>query len=200
MKVNRDTFVLDRTTKCIGDSIGGFVGNPMTHFMFNGVGTAPAANPGINQGIPFVLFAAFQLKFAIITPALITGSFAERVRFWSYIIFIVLWSILIYAPLAHWAWHPEGFLFKMGVLDFAGGTVVHISAGIAALIGARVLGRRKTPPAQAKMINRQDAKARFSPIAVTFCRNYCYCQKTAADTNKLRLPVFFVARRFKKDL
>ena len=127
-----------------GDSIGGFVGNPMTHFMFNGVGTAPAANPGINQGIPFVLFAAFQLKFAIITPALITGSFAERVRFWSYIVFIVLWSLLIYAPLAHWAWHPEGWLFKLGVLDFAGGTVVHISAGIAALVGAMVLGRRKT--------------------------------------------------------
>lgn len=126
-----------------GDSIGGIIGNPATHFMFTGVGTAPAANPGINQGIPFVLFAAFQLKFAIITPALITGSFAERVRFWSYIIFIVLWSLLIYAPLAHWAWHPEGWLFKLGVLDFAGGTVVHISAGIAALVGAMVLGRRK---------------------------------------------------------
>ncbi|MEZ4828915.1 MAG: ammonium transporter [Bacteroidia bacterium] len=127
-----------------GDSLGGFVGNPLTHFMFTGVGTAPASNPGINQGIPFILFAAFQLKFAIITPALITGSFAERVRFWSYIIFIILWSLLIYSPLAHWAWHPEGFLFKMGVLDFAGGTVVHISAGIAALVGASVLGRRKT--------------------------------------------------------
>lgn len=127
-----------------GDSIGGFVGNPMTHFMFNGVGTAPAANKGIMQTVPFVLFAAFQLKFAIITPALITGSFAERVRFWSYIIFIVLWSLLIYCPLAHMAWHPDGIFFKMGVLDFAGGTVVHISAGIAALVGAMVLGRRKT--------------------------------------------------------
>lgn len=127
-----------------GDSIGGFIGSPLTHFMFTGVGTAPAGNPGINQGIPFILFAAFQLKFAIITPALITGSFAERVRFWSYIIFIILWSLLIYSPLAHWAWHPDGFLFKMGVLDFAGGTVVHISAGIAALVGASFLGRRKT--------------------------------------------------------
>jgi Amt family ammonium transporter len=94
--------------------------------------------------IPFILFAAFQLKFAIITPALITGSFAERVRFWGYLIFVCLFSLLIYAPLAHWTWHPEGFLFKMGVLDFAGGTVVHISAGFAALAGAMVLGRRKS--------------------------------------------------------
>ena len=84
------------------------------------------------------------MKFAIITPALITGSFAERVRFWSYLIFICLWCLLIYCPLAHWTWHPEGFLFKWGVLDFAGGTDVHISAGIAALAGASYLGRRKS--------------------------------------------------------
>jgi Amt family ammonium transporter len=83
-----------------------------------------------------VLFAFFQLKFAIITPALITGTFAERVRFKSYIIFLVLFSLFIYSPLAHWTWHPEGFLFKMGVLDFAGGTVVHMSAGIAALVAS----------------------------------------------------------------
>ncbi len=82
--------------------------------------------------IPLVLFALFQLKFAIITPALITGTFAERVRFKSYIIFLVLFSLLIYAPLAHMTWHPDGFLFKLGVLDFAGGTVVHMSAGFAA--------------------------------------------------------------------
>lgn len=125
-----------------GDSLGGFVGNPMTHFMFNGVGTA--AHKSIATNLPLVLFAAFQLKFAIITPALITGSFAERVRFWGYIVFIGLWSVLIYAPLAHWTWHPDGFLYKLGVLDFAGGTVVHISAGCAALAGALVLGRRKS--------------------------------------------------------
>jgi Amt family ammonium transporter len=86
----------------------------------------------------------FQLKFAIITPALITGSFAERVRFSSYLLFIVLFSIFIYAPLAHMTWHPDGILRKMGVLDFAGGTVVHMSAGFAALAGAIILGRRKT--------------------------------------------------------
>jgi Amt family ammonium transporter len=125
-----------------GDSIGGFIGNPMSHPFFNNVGIAPHTK--IATGIPFMLFAIFQLKFAIITPALITGSFAERVRFWSYIIFMSLWSLLIYCPLAHWTWHPDGFLFQLGVLDFAGGTVVHIAAGSAALAGALVLGRRKS--------------------------------------------------------
>ena len=129
-----------------GDSLGGFIGHPMTHFMFDGVGTAANDKLGISIGgvaIPFILFAAFQLKFAIITPALITGSFAERVRFWGYLVFICLFCMLIYCPLAHWTWHPEGFLFQWGVLDFAGGTVVHISAGFAALAGAMYLGPRK---------------------------------------------------------
>ena len=124
-----------------GDSIGGFIGDPRTFFMFNNVGTA--AHSEIATTIPFVLFAAFQLKFAIITPALITGAFAERIKFWGYMLFIVLFCLFIYTPLAHWTWHPEGFLFKMGVLDFAGGTVVHISAGMAALAGAMFFGRRK---------------------------------------------------------
>ena len=91
-----------------------------------------------------LLFALFQLKFAIITPALITGAFAERVRFSAYLIFVSLFTLLIYAPLAHWTWHPEGFLRQWGVLDFAGGTVVHLSAGLAALAGAWVLGRRQS--------------------------------------------------------
>ena len=124
-----------------GDDIGGIVGNPLSFFMFDNVGTAPHAVLG--AGLPLVLFAAFQLKFAIITPALIIGAFAERIRFWSYLIFICLFTVLIYCPLAHWAWHPDGFLFKWGILDFAGGTVVHISAGCAALAGALVLGRRQ---------------------------------------------------------
>jgi Amt family ammonium transporter len=85
----------------------------------------------------------FQLKFAIITPALITGSFAERVKFTSYLIFMCLFSLLIYCPLAHWTWHPDGFLRKWGVLDFAGGSVVHMSAGFAALAGAYILGKRE---------------------------------------------------------
>lgn len=124
-----------------GDSIGGFVGNPMTFFMFNGV--LEHQPWSLATSIPFVLFAFFQLKFAVITPALFTGSFSERIRFTSYIIFMILFCLFIYTPIAHWTWHPEGFLFKMGVLDFAGGTVVHISAGCAALAGALYLGKRK---------------------------------------------------------
>jgi Amt family ammonium transporter len=125
-----------------GDSLGGLVGSPLTFLMFDRVGEA--THPALSATIPLVLFAFFQLKFAIITPALITGSFAERVRFSSYLLFIVLFSLFIYAPLAHWTWHPDGFLRKWGVLDFAGGTVVHMSAGWAALAGALILGRRKS--------------------------------------------------------
>ena len=117
-----------------GDSIGGLIGNPASFFMFTNV--LDGKPWSLAPTIPLVLFAFFQLKFAIITPALITGSFAERIKFKSYIIFLVLFSLFIYAPLAHMTWHPEGFLFKMGVLDFAGGTVVHMSAGIAALAAA----------------------------------------------------------------
>jgi len=124
-----------------GESVGGVVGNPLTYFMFNSVNGA--THPDLAPTIPLVLFALFQLKFAIITPALITGSFAERVRFSSYMLFICLFSLLIYCPLAHMTWHPEGWLRGLGVLDFAGGTVVHISAGCAAIAGAMVLGRRR---------------------------------------------------------
>lgn len=125
-----------------GDSIGGFVGNPTTFFLFNGV--LESKPWSLAPTIPLALFAFFQLKFAVITPALVTGSMAERVNFRSYVLFIILFSIFVYAPLAHWTWHPEGLLFKMGVLDFAGGTVVHMSAGWAALAGALYLKRRKS--------------------------------------------------------
>lgn len=126
---------------CFGESLGGFVGNPLTHLFFKDVNNA---EPWVlAPTIPKTLFSMFQLMFAIITPGLVVGALAERVRFTSYILFIVLFSILVYAPLAHWSWHPDGFLFKMGALDFAGGTVVHISAGCAALAGVLVLKRRK---------------------------------------------------------
>ena len=124
-----------------GDSIGGFIGDPRTYFMFNGV--LESKPWPLASTIPLVLFAFFQLKFAVIAPALITGSFSERIKFTSYILFACLFSMFIYAPIAHWTWHPEGFLFNMGVLDFAGGTVVHISAGCAALAAALYLGKRK---------------------------------------------------------
>jgi Amt family ammonium transporter len=125
-----------------GNSLGGIVGNPLTFFMFDGVGSA--THPDLSPTIPLLLFALFQLKFAIITPALITGAFAERVRFSSYLLFMMLFSIFIYSPLAHMTWHPQGWLRQLGVLDFAGGTVVHMSAGLAALAGALVLGRRQS--------------------------------------------------------
>jgi Amt family ammonium transporter len=136
-----------------GDDLGGMglVGDPSTYFMFNRVLDAPLFGT-----IPLVLFAFFQLKFAIITPALITGTFAERIRFKSYILFIVLFSLFIYAPLAHWTWHSGGFLFKMGVLDFAGGTVVHMSAGFAALAASMYLR------------NKGEKKSSISPANVPF--------------------------------
>lgn len=123
---------------CFGPSIGGFIGDPSAHFFFKGVASGEPWGT-----IPRSLFAVFQLMFAIITPGLVVGAVAERIRFTSYILFIALFSLLVYAPLAHWTWNSEGFLFKMGVLDFAGGTVVHISAGMAALAGVLVLKRRK---------------------------------------------------------
>ena len=127
---------------CFGPTIGGFIGNPLTHLFFKGVNSG--APWSLAPTIPLGLFALFQLMFAIITPGLVVGEVAERIRFTSYILFIALFSLLVYAPIAHWTWHPEGFLFKMGVLDFAGGTVVHISAGCAALAGALVLKQRKS--------------------------------------------------------
>lgn len=125
-----------------GDSIGGFIGNPTSFMFFKNV--TSGAPWSLAPTIPLSLFAIFQMMFAIITPGLVVGAVAERIRFTSYILFTVLFSLFIYAPLAHWSWHPDGFLFKMGVLDFAGGTVVHISAGCAALAGALVLKRRKS--------------------------------------------------------
>jgi len=128
-----------------GESVGpegfGLFGNPTTYFMFKDVGGAP--DPNFAPTIPLALFALFQLKFAIITPALFTGSFAGRVRFTALMIFMVFFMIFIYCPLAHWTWHPNGFLRNWGVLDFAGGTVVHMSAGMAALAGAFFFGRRR---------------------------------------------------------
>lgn len=134
-------WVLVGFSLAFGDSIGGIIGNPFTYLNFKNVGIEP--NPEFSSTIPFLLYALFQLKFAIITPALITGSFAGRIRFRSYILFMVLFSLLIYSPLAHMTWHPDGLFRNWGVLDFAGGTVVHMSAGFAALAGALYLGKRK---------------------------------------------------------
>ena len=117
-------WVLVGFSLAFGDSIGGIIGNPLTFLNFKNVGIEP--NPDFSDSIPFLLYALFQLKFAIITPALITGSFAGRIRFRSYILFMVLFSLFIYSPLAHMTWHPDGLFRNWGVLDFAGGTVVHM--------------------------------------------------------------------------
>jgi len=137
-----------------GETIGGVVGNPSTFFMFKDV--LDGKPWSLAPTIPLVLFAFFQLKFAIITPALITGTFAERINFKSYVLFLILFSLLIYAPLAHWTWHPEGFLFKLGVLDFAGGTVVHMSAGFAALAASIYLR------------NKSEVKKTIAPANIPF--------------------------------
>lgn len=128
-----------------GEDVGGvgIIGNPGTFFMMKGM--VGNASWSLMPTVPLVLFAMFQLKFAVITPALITGAFAERIRFNSYLLFLCLFMIVIYVPLAHATWHPDGILFKKGVLDFAGGTVVHMSAGWAALASAIFLKGRHTP-------------------------------------------------------
>ena len=132
---------------CFGDDIGGVIGSPLTFPMFHGVGgavyTTPAGNVLGGATIPLALYALFQMKFAIITPSLITGSFAARVRFSAYIVFMLLFCIFIYCPRAHWTWHPQGLLHQwLNIHDFAGGIVVHASSGVAALAGALFLGRR----------------------------------------------------------
>ncbi len=107
----------------------------------NGVGLEP--NPTYSSTVPHQAFMIFQMMFAVITPALITGAFAERMRFKSFLIFTVLWATLVYDPVCHWVWAPGGWLRELGALDFAGGTVVHICSGIAALACALVVGRRR---------------------------------------------------------
>lgn len=127
-----------------GDDVAGWgvIGDPTQFFMFQHVGAKPYEK--ITASIPLALYALFQMKFAIITPSLITGSFAERVRFSAYMVFMMLFCVFVYCPLAHWTWHPDGLLHKLlDIHDFAGGIVVHASSGVAALAGALFLGRRQ---------------------------------------------------------
>ncbi|HZT43567.1 MAG TPA: ammonium transporter [Chthonomonadaceae bacterium] len=112
----------------------------------NGVGAAP--NPDYGATIPHTVYMVYQMMFAIITPALISGAIAERMKFGSYVVFMVLWSLLVYCPLAHMVWGADGFLHRLGALDFAGGTVVHMSSGYSALVLALMLGKRRTEAAE----------------------------------------------------
>jgi ammonium transporter, Amt family len=127
-------------TLAFGTSVGGLIGS-LNFFGLAGVSAAP--NADYAPTIPHLAFSAYQMMFAIITPALITGAFVERVRFKAFLVFTVLWATFVYDPVAHWVWGVGGILRSMGALDFAGGTVVHITAGFSALAFAIVLGKRK---------------------------------------------------------
>jgi len=123
-----------------GPDKGHIIGS-LAWFGLKGVGMAP--NPDYAATIPHLLFMVYQMMFAVITPGLITGAFAERMKFSTYVIFTLLWATLVYDPICHWVWGTGGWLRNRGALDFAGGTVVHISSGISALVCALVLGRRR---------------------------------------------------------
>lgn len=140
MAVASIQWVLIGYSLAFGPDHGGLIGG-LNWLGLAGVGIDP--NPDYAATIPAFVFMAFQLMFAIITPALITGSIAERMRFPAFLAFILLWMTVVYAPLAHWVWGVGGFLRTMGALDFAGGTVVHISSGVSGLVAALVLGKRK---------------------------------------------------------
>jgi Amt family ammonium transporter len=124
--------------KSHGGIIGGF-----QYACLHGVGGAPSDVAAYGRTIPFLVHFGYQEMFAVITPALITGAFADRVTFKAYLLFLVGWSVLVYVPFVHWIWNPEGFLAKEGVVDFAGGAVVHVSAGFAALASVFVVGKRR---------------------------------------------------------
>jgi len=134
------TWVLWGYTLAFGPDTGlGLIGG-LEWLGLDGVTGAPSDTYGTT--VPHLAFMAFQMMFAIITPALITGAFAERKRFKAFVLFSVAWSTLVYAPIAHWVWTPDGWLAGLGVLDFAGGTVVHLASGVAALVAALMVGRR----------------------------------------------------------
>lgn len=130
-----------------GPDIGGVIGDIRTYFGMYHVGIEP--NAAYSDKVPFMLIFAYQMMFAIITPALMTGAFVGRLRFGAYLLFIILWTIIIYLPVAHWIW-GGGFLAKLGVVDFAGGIVIHTAAGFSALATARFLGARKTRPGESE--------------------------------------------------
>jgi Amt family ammonium transporter len=133
-------WVLIGYTLAFGRNIGGFIGS--LHYVgLTGVGAGP--NLAYAPTIPHLGFAFYQMMFAIITPALITGAFVERVKFKTFLVFTLVWATIVYDPVAHWVWGVGGFLRRMGALDFAGGAVVHVTAGFAALAFAMVIGARK---------------------------------------------------------
>ncbi|HNV45467.1 MAG TPA: ammonium transporter [Spirochaetota bacterium] len=133
-------WVLFGYSLAFGPDVGGVIG-ALDWIGLRGVGLQP--HDTYMSTIPHQLFMAFQMMFAVITPALIIGAFVERIKFSAFLVFVILWATLIYDPLAHWVWAKDGWLAKIGALDFAGGTVIHINAGIAALVFALMLGKRE---------------------------------------------------------
>ena len=145
-------WVLVGASLAFGDDVGGGILGDLGLSGLDGLKVVPGFvdDAGLSSlTIPPLLFLAYQMMFAIITPALITGATADRLKFGGYVVFIGLWSLLVYAPLAHWVFSPGGWLFDLGALDFAGGTVVHINAGIAALVLVLVVGKRRGWPREA---------------------------------------------------
>jgi Amt family ammonium transporter len=152
-----------------GPSVGGVIGD-LSLAGLNNI-SIHTVNQALAPAIPELLFFAFQLKFAAITPALIIGACAERIKFRSLLIFIVLWSIFIYAPIAHWVWNPGGWLRDLGAIDFAGGIVVHISAGLSALAAALVVGRRKDcgiPWKEHMKAAKKESASEFKPTNIPY--------------------------------
>jgi Amt family ammonium transporter len=145
-----------------GKSVGGIIGFSPSLFGLNGItiNTVSSYAPAI----PEILFFAFQLKFAAITPALIIGACAERIRFKSLLIFVVLWSTIVYSPIAHWIWNANGWLHVLGAVDFAGGIVVHVAAGLSALAAALVVGRRKGVVYWKDQLKALDQKGASKPV------------------------------------
>jgi ammonium transporter, Amt family len=154
-----------------GKSIGGVIGFSPDLLGLNNL-SIHAVNTALAPAVPELLYVAFQLKFAAITPALIIGACAERIKFKSLLIFMLLWSTLIYAPIAFWVWNPGGWLRALGAIDFAGGLVVHISAGLSALAAALVVGRRQgfaTPwKSHMKAIEKKDNATEFKPTNIPY--------------------------------
>jgi Amt family ammonium transporter len=154
-----------------GTSFNGIIGFSPSLLGISGL-DIHAVNTALAPEVPELLFFAFQLKFAAITPALIIGACAERIKFKSLLIFMVLWSTLIYAPIAHWVWNPDGWLRSFGAIDFAGGIVVHISAGLSALAAALVVGRRKGCAVpwknHMKSLDQKAYAAEFKPTNIPF--------------------------------
>ena len=154
-----------------GQSVYGIIGFSPSLIALNNL-SIHSVNSALAPQVPELLYFAFQLKFAAITPALIIGACAERIRFKSLLIFMVLWSTLIYAPIAFWVWNPGGWLRGLGAIDFAGGLVVHISAGLSALAAALVVGRRKGCAipwkSHMKAIDKKDSSTEFKPTNIPY--------------------------------